>query len=106
MFISSKESLTKNIFLLNLSRMKRVRAMEKPETIIILWFVAFATILFILTLKFQNYDLNIRAITAALLTTPFAIWALNNIAKVNQLQTEKYLSLKWDEEDLKTMRDN
>lgn len=63
--------------------------MEKPETIIILWFVAFVTILIILTLKFQNYDLNIRAITAALLTIPFAIWELHSIVKANQLQTEK-----------------
>jgi hypothetical protein len=86
--------------------MKRVKAMEKPEAIIILWFVAFATILLILTLKFQNYDLNVRAITAALLTTPFAIWSLQNIVKVNQLQTEKCLSLKWDDEDLKTLHDN
>lgn len=68
--------------------------MEKPEKIIILWFVVFATILYILTLKFQNYDLNIRATTAALLTTPFAIWALYNIVKVNQFQAEKSLSLK------------
>lgn len=85
---------------------KKMKVMEKPETIIILWFVAFATILFILTLRFQNYDLNIRAITAALLTTPLAIWALQNTVKVNQLQTEKCLSLKWAEEDLKTMHDN
>jgi hypothetical protein len=83
-----------------------VEAMKKPETIIILWFVAFATILLILTLKFQNYDLNMRAMTAALLTIPFAILALQNIIKMNQLQTEKCLSLKWDEEDLITINNN
>lgn len=80
--------------------------MEKPETIIILWFVAFATILFVLTLKFQNYNLDVKAVTSALLTTPFAIWALHKIVKLNQLQIEKRLYLTWDEEDLKTMHDN
>jgi hypothetical protein len=65
---------------------ERVKAVEKPETIIILWLVAFATILFILTLKFQNYNLNARAITSALLTMPFAIWALQNIIKANYIE--------------------
>ena len=53
-----------------------MEAMKKPETIIFLWFVAFAILLVIFTLKFQNYSLDIRTTTAALLTTPFAIWAL------------------------------
>jgi hypothetical protein len=83
-----------------------MKAMEKPETIIFLWFVAFAILLFILTLKFQNYSVDIRTTTSALLTTPFAIWALINIIKTSQLQTEKYLSTKWDEEELKTIHNN
>lgn len=92
-----KRPVNLECILLDLSSIK-VKAMEKPETIAILWFVAFATILIILTLKFQNYDLNIRAITAALLTMPFAIWALYSSVIVNQFQTKKHLSLKWDEE--------
>jgi hypothetical protein len=83
-----------------------MKAMEKPETIIFLWFVAFAILLFILTLKFQNYSVDIRTTTSALLTTPFAIWALINIIKTSQLQTEKRLSTKWDEEELKTIPNN
>jgi hypothetical protein len=83
-----------------------MKAMEKPETIIFLWFAAFAILLFILTLKFQNYSLDIRTTTSALLTTPFAIWALINIIKTNQLQTEKNLSTKWDEEELKNIHNN
>jgi hypothetical protein len=67
-----------------------MKAMEKPETLIFLWLVAFAIILVILTLKFPHYSIDIRATTAALLTTPFAIWALQNIIKTDQLQTEKY----------------
>jgi hypothetical protein len=82
---------------------EKVRAMKKPETIFILWGVAFAMILFILTLKFQNYSLDTRAITAALLTTPFAVWSLQNIITDNQYQTENQLSLKWDEEDLRIL---
>ena len=62
--------------------------MEKPEMVIFLWFLAFAVILNILTLKFQNYSIDVRATTSALLTTPFAIWALINIIKTNQFQTE------------------
>ena len=54
----------------------KMKAMEKPETIIFLWFVAFAILLFIITLKFQNYSVDVRTTTSALLTTPFAIWAL------------------------------
>jgi hypothetical protein len=63
-----------------------VKAVEKPETIIIIWLVAFATILVILTLKFQNYNLDVRAITSALLTTPLAIWALQNIIKTHYIE--------------------
>jgi hypothetical protein len=65
-----------------------MRAMEKPEMVIFLWFLAFAVILNILTLKFQNYSIDVRATTSALLTTPFAIWALINIIRTNQFQTE------------------
>jgi len=83
-----------------------MKAIEKPEMIIFLWFVAFAILLFILTLKFQNYSVDIRTTTSALLTTPFAIWALINIIKTSQLQTEKRLSTIWDEEELKTIHNN
>jgi hypothetical protein len=55
--------------------------MEKLQSIIFLWFAAFATILFILTLKYQNYSINSIATIAALLTTPFAFVALYNIQK-------------------------
>lgn len=83
-----------------------MKAIEKPEMIIFLWFVAFAILLFILTLKFQNYSVDIRTTTSVLLTTPFAIWALINIIKTSQLQTEKRLSTIWDEEELKTIHNN
>jgi hypothetical protein len=66
--------------------MERVNAVEKPEAIIIIWLIAFAIILFILTLKFQNYNINIRAVTSALLTMPLAIWALQNIIKANYIE--------------------
>jgi|WetSurMetagenome_2_1015567.scaffolds.fasta_scaffold1207566_1 hypothetical protein len=66
--------------------MERVKAVEKPEAIIIIWLIAFAIILFILTLKFQNYNINIRAVTSALLTMPLAIWALQNIIKANYIE--------------------
>jgi hypothetical protein len=56
-------------------------SMKKPESIIFVWFAAFAIILFILTIKYQNYDINARATIAALLTTPFAFVALYNIQK-------------------------
>jgi|WetSurMetagenome_2_1015567.scaffolds.fasta_scaffold448100_2 hypothetical protein len=75
-----------------------MKFIDKPEMIMILWFLAFATILIILTLKFQNYDISIRATTSALLTTPFAIVALFNIILNSQLQTEKLLSSKWDKQ--------
>jgi len=58
-----------------------VDSMEKLQSIIFLWFAAFATILFILTLKYQNYDMNSKATIAALLTSPFAFAALYNIQK-------------------------
>jgi hypothetical protein len=83
-----------------------MKAMKNPKTIIILWFIAFTILLFILALKFQHYSADIRATTSALLTTPFAIWALINIIKTSQLQTEKLLSLKWDEDELKTKHNN
>ncbi|MHB8103685.1 MAG: hypothetical protein ACYDEF_16345 [Methanosarcina sp.] len=57
------------------------KAMEKPETIIFAWFVAFSTIIFMLTLNYPDYDINTRATTAALLTTPFAFVALYNTQK-------------------------
>jgi hypothetical protein len=68
-----------------------MEAIKKPETIIFLWFVAFAILLVIFTLKFQNYSVDIRTTTAALLTTPFAIWALITIIITNQLQAENTL---------------
>jgi hypothetical protein len=83
-----------------------MKAMGKPETIIFLWFVAFATILFILTIEFQNYNINIKATIAALLTIPFAIWALHSIIQMNQLQTEEHLFLKSDNENIKTAYNN
>ena len=58
-----------------------MKAREKPETIIFVWFVAFATILFILTLKYQNYDISSKATIAALLTAPFVFSALYNIQR-------------------------
>lgn len=67
---------------------------EKPKTIIFLWFIAFSLLLFTLTLKFPHYGVDIRTTTSALLTTPFAILALINIIKTNQLQTEQHLYLK------------
>jgi hypothetical protein len=72
----------------------KMKAAEKPETIIIIWFVVCAAILFVLTLKFPYYDLSMRATAAILLTTPFAIRALHSVIKMSQLQTENYLSLK------------
>jgi hypothetical protein len=75
-----------------------MKVIEKPETIIILWFLAFAAILIMLTLRFQNYDINVRATTSALLTAPFAVFAFFNIIMNNQVQTEKILSSKWDDE--------
>ena len=58
-----------------------MKIMEKPETIIFVWFVAFVIILFLLTLGFQNYSINIRATIAALITTPFVFLKLYNIQK-------------------------
>jgi hypothetical protein len=55
--------------------------MEKPESIIFVWFIAFAIILFLLTLKFHNYSIDIRATIAALITTPFVFLKLYNIQK-------------------------
>jgi len=66
----------------------KMKAIENSKSIIILWFLAFTILFFILTLKFQNYNIDVRATTSALLTTPFAIWALINIIKTNQFQTE------------------
>ncbi len=58
-----------------------MKMMGKPETIIFVWFVAFDIILFLLTLKFHNYNINIRATIAALVTTPFVFLKLYNIQK-------------------------
>jgi len=55
--------------------------MEKTEAIIFVWIVTFATILFILTIEYQNYDINTRTTIAALITTPFAFAALYNTQK-------------------------
>ena len=60
-----------------------MKTMKRPETIIVVCFVAFTTILVMLTINFQHYDINIKATIAALLTTPFAILALHNIIKTN-----------------------
>ena len=50
--------------------------MRKTEEIIFAWFVTFSTILFVLALKYPNYDMNSKATIAALLTSPFAFAAL------------------------------
>jgi hypothetical protein len=57
------------------------KAMDKPETIIFVWFIAFSTIICILTLKYPNYDINTRVTTTALLTAPFTFVALYNTQK-------------------------